>query len=633
MVHSVKAQNLDSLRRIVLDPLQPDSERLFSFYDLIWNGYMDRDPDSALVLADSMQRFARSVDLQRHEGNACATQGAIYLNRGDLEHASIAIKASLKLFEACDAVKGQAGAWNNMAILHTRKGEHQLAIDAYEKAMRLFEKAGKEKGVANVLNNIGLIYFLQEDYVPAIDHFQRAYALLRTLGQLHYATNPLQNIGSCYSAMGDHLRAVQYSDACRAMCDSIGYEAGLPATLTTLGASLHALGRSKEAEVHLLRAVKLADRFSDGPNGALANISLGRIALARGETHEAVRFGERGLDLAEGMQGVMEQRDATQFLHEAYKKNGDPAKALNMFERSVVYRDSLRNEANQRSLLRHEYKAEYEAHAVIDRLNLAAEQKAKRSVMIAGALVACIAGLLLWLLLASRRNTRVVQAKNDEITRTQHQLVTATKLREAEQVRTRIARDIHDELGGDLTKVALLSTEIARRMDRTPEEVPALLQSLGRVSREANAALRDIVWSVDPEQDTWQGLVNHAEVYSNRILEGSNLRSELRFEFNGPDSTLDPASKQHIFLVLKEALNNAVKHAQATLVHVRLSTSPSGYELAVLDNGTGFEQQRGQSEGNGLRNMRTRADALQAALSLTSTPNGTHLELRGLIGA
>ncbi|MFZ1618094.1 MAG: ATP-binding protein, partial [Flavobacteriales bacterium] len=86
-------------------------------------------------------------------------------------------------------------------------------------------------------------------------------------------------------------------------------------------------------------------------------------------------------------------------------------------------------------------------------------------------------------------------------------------------------------------------------------------------------------------------------------------------------------------LVLKEALNNAVKHAQATLVHVRLSTSPSGYELAVLDNGTGFEQQRGQSEGNGLRNMRTRADALQAALSLTSTPNGTHLELRGLIGA
>ncbi|MFZ1617853.1 MAG: ATP-binding protein, partial [Flavobacteriales bacterium] len=86
-------------------------------------------------------------------------------------------------------------------------------------------------------------------------------------------------------------------------------------------------------------------------------------------------------------------------------------------------------------------------------------------------------------------------------------------------------------------------------------------------------------------------------------------------------------------LVLKEALNNAVKHAQATLVHVRLSTSPSGYELAVLDNGTGFDQHAMGSGSNGLRNMRSRAAALQAALSLQSSSIGTQLELKGAIPA
>ena len=274
---------------------------------------------------------------------------------------------------------------------------------------------------------------------------------------------------------------------------------------------------------------------------------------------------------------------------------------------------------------------EHQNELALSELKLNNEKLKKRNALIGLGLVLALMALLILLIVKSRQNSRLLQAKNEEILNTRDQLVATEKQREAEQVRTQISRDIHDELGGDLTKISLLASEIARRVKEDPESSLTFLQDLGRISREANAALKDIVWSVDPEQDTWQGLVNHAEIYTHRILDSNEHEKQLRFEFNGPQTSLDPATKQNIFLVLKEALNNAVKHAQATLIKVHLITTTSGYSLAIQDNGVGIPEYSKSTASHGLKNMKSRADVLHATLIVKSDKSGTEIELSGNI--
>ena len=416
------AQDADSLRRIVLDPLQPDTERLFTFHDLIKNHYQSIDPDSALLLADSLCRFAHRAGEPRHEANGLMISGSVHLAHGAYSAAQADFEKAMGLYVVSDRPKGQANCWNNIAIIHTQQANHQKAIAAYGEALKIYERTGNEAGVANVLNNIGLVYFFQDDQVPAIEHLQKALVINRRLGQGRNTAQCLLNIGSAYSRLEDHSRAVLYSDSSRVICDSLHLEADLAATLVTLGASLVVLGRTDEAEVWLMQAKELTERFGDRSNGTLACASLARVWLARGDARMAVRFGERSLALAEEMQGVIELRDATQLLHEAYKAMGDKSRALGMYERYIVLRDSMLKEENQRGLLRFEYASENEKRALADSLSFASEtaiqtkelqkQKVIRNGFVGGfALVALFAGVFLM----QRNRISKARKRSDEL--------------------------------------------------------------------------------------------------------------------------------------------------------------------------------------------------------------------------
>ena len=180
---STHGQNLDSLRNIVLDPLQPDTERLFTFYDYIWSGYVNNAPDSALLLADSMARFAHRVQQPRHEANGHVIIGNVHLARGEFDTAYAEFMKAMELYRTIGRIRGQANCWNNIAVLHSQKGDHAKAVAAYGNYIDLSERAGDEEGVANALNNIGILYYFQDDFVPAIDLYQRSLAINRRNGQ------------------------------------------------------------------------------------------------------------------------------------------------------------------------------------------------------------------------------------------------------------------------------------------------------------------------------------------------------------------------------------------------------------------------------------------------------------------
>lgn len=174
-----------------------------------------------------------------------------------------------------------------------------------------------------------------------------------------------------------------------------------------------------------------------------------------------------------------------------------------------------------------------------------------------------------------------------------------------ETERSRIARDLHDQLGANLTQVSLLGELVEADKD-LPEEVEAHARQITNTSRETTRALDEIVWATNPANDTLEGLINYVCKYAQEYLALAGLRYRLEVPSPLPATPLLPEVRHNVFLAAKEAVNNVVKHAQASSAWVRLHLDTEQFTLEIQDDGRGLGEEAGTSTRNGLKNMRKR---------------------------
>ena len=156
-----------------------------------------------------------------------------------------------------------------------------------------------------------------------------------------------------------------------------------------------------------------------------------------------------------------------------------------------------------------------------------------------------------------------------------------------EKERSRIARDLHDQLGANLTQVALLG-EMAEADKNSPAEIESHAQQISQTARETTRSLDEIVWAVNPSNDTLEGLINYACKYAQEYLALAGVRYRAGVPAQLPAITIPPEVRHNVFLAFKEAVNNVVKHAQASEAWIRLRLQPDHFTLSVEDNGRGL---------------------------------------------
>jgi signal transduction histidine kinase len=191
--------------------------------------------------------------------------------------------------------------------------------------------------------------------------------------------------------------------------------------------------------------------------------------------------------------------------------------------------------------------------------------------------------------------------------------------------RTRIARDLHDELGSSLTQISLLSD---RPEDEAPAALPANVRKIAATAREMAQALDEIVWVVNPEHDTLEGLVEYLSQSADDFLEDTPIRSHLKLPDHPPRCTVPADVRHQLFLAFREALNNAVKHAAATEIQIELAAENGRFQVIIADNGIGFDPAAPRAGGSGLNNMRRRLEAIGGQFELSSRPQqGTRIKM------
>ena len=184
-----------------------------------------------------------------------------------------------------------------------------------------------------------------------------------------------------------------------------------------------------------------------------------------------------------------------------------------------------------------------------------------------------------------------------------------------EHERARIARDLHDQLGANLTQVALLA-EMAESDKNIPAEVEDHAKQISQTARETTKSLDEIVWAINPFNDTLEGLVNYSGTYAEEYFALAGLRYRVDIPGRLPEVALPPDVRHNVFLAFKESVNNVVKHAQATEARIRLRVDEASFALEIEDNGRGLAGAEQKSGRNGLRNMRKRMEDVGGNFSI-----------------
>ena len=203
-----------------------------------------------------------------------------------------------------------------------------------------------------------------------------------------------------------------------------------------------------------------------------------------------------------------------------------------------------------------------------------------------------------------------------------------------ERDRARIAKDIHDDIGAGLTRITLL-TELARR---EPEQIGTHLERISGSARQLTRAMDEIVWAVDPQHDTFDGLLDYVSAFAEDFLHTAGIRCRMDLPPTLPSAGVDAELRYNLFLAVKEALNNVVKHARATEVWFRLRVEPGVFSLIIEDNGQGMSGIGGNgapvagterfASGSGLVNLQKRLTAVGGRCEIRSaTGGGTRVEM------
>ncbi|MGH8023748.1 MAG: sensor histidine kinase, partial [Limisphaerales bacterium] len=246
----------------------------------------------------------------------------------------------------------------------------------------------------------------------------------------------------------------------------------------------------------------------------------------------------------------------------------------------------------------------------------------RRLLVLVGALLGVLCLAIIWIRLLHHK----VQERTAELQKEMRDRQQAQHQRALEQERARIARDLHDDLGSNLTEITMLAT--AGPGSKWPaEDAAERMETIAGKSRTLVNALDEIVWAVDPNRDTLASAARYLASYAEEFLAGLKIACRVQIPNTLPDLMVPGEARHHLFLAVKEALNNSIRHGNANEINFRVRVGEDRLVISITDNGSGFDTSE-SSNGYGLANLRDRLEHLHGRCDLESTPGaGTTVSL------
>jgi signal transduction histidine kinase len=240
---------------------------------------------------------------------------------------------------------------------------------------------------------------------------------------------------------------------------------------------------------------------------------------------------------------------------------------------------------------------------------------ARRALTVLGAMVLVILAALVWIALLRRK----VEQRSQQLAAEIRDHEQTERRRELEEERARIAHDLHDDLGATLTQIRFLSV-LESRDFRAPQNTRSRMGQISEKSREMVASLDEIVWAINPTNDSLASLANYLCHFAEEFFSVTAIRCRLDVAEALPAAPLTSEARHQLYLAVREALNNIAKHSEATEVWLRVYAQAPELRIELEDNGRGFTPHAADLAGEGLANMRQRLKKIGGRFECESRP-------------
>jgi len=201
------------------------------------------------------------------------------------------------------------------------------------------------------------------------------------------------------------------------------------------------------------------------------------------------------------------------------------------------------------------------------------------------------------------------------------------KIKDIRRIRNKIASDLHDDLGATLSSISIMSELVNQQVkDKVPKASP-LLEKIGSSSRNMIESVNDMVWAINPQNDSFENIIKRMRTFASEILDAKDIAFHFDFDRNLLPSKLKTEMRRNFYLIFKEAVNNLAKYSEASNAFVMIWNRGNNLKMTIRDDGNGFDKES-LIGGNGLTNMKQRAEMMKARFKIESIPGkGTSIEL------
>jgi two-component system sensor histidine kinase UhpB len=482
-------------------------------------------------------------------------------------------------------------------------------IELWARAEKLYKDAGNIFCYANLHRLIGRIYYLQGNHAKGYQYLVETKAIADSSGNKKILNKYLWQMEDFASLEDSTAKALAIQQQILQLSTEQHDTVSIYKSYINIADMSSMLHDFKAAEKYFNLALQWGAMVNDSVTIALNYHDMGENQSRQHYSKEAILYYNKSLDIFRGFKSDWGIEINYKGMSAEYDSLKDYKKGLEYSKLAFAIHDSASQ--NFYSAKSAEMEARYELGKKEDEIKIANasadRQKLMRNIIIVFIILAAMFAFLLFNRFKLRKRLEAKQALLTE--------------------RNRIARDLHDDVGATLSSISIFSAAAKQKLKNKNEaEAGTLLERISTDSQDMVSVLSDFVWTLSPVNNSIEKMTDRMQSFASPVLSAKSIRMNFEIDDTLKKASLQPDARKNLFLIFKEAVNNAAKYSDASEVKINMEIIAGKLAMTVSDNGKGFEL-NGPSAGNGLRNMRERAAEIQAELKISSDEKGTSIQV------
>jgi two-component system, NarL family, sensor histidine kinase UhpB len=507
---------------------------------------------------------------------------------------------------------------NRLALIYLNQGDAYRNLQDFKRALlycdtalSYAEKTGSTDRLARIYDIISDVYAAQKQFPSSITYLDKALNLYRKDENALMVGQVYSDFADIYKQMNQHDKAIGFYKMAIQIADSVQDLKNLSTYYGDLTDLYINQGKYKEAEGTALKSVQYARQQENNLQLATSYNHLSNLYLKQKKYGQAVETGNQAYQLAVAEDNLLWQKESSTLLSQAYSGINDYQNAFRFLSISKKLNDTiLRQQFGEETAgLQTRFQVKEKDKEILllnkDKELREARLKQQQFYLITSIAIAILALLGIWLLV----NRNKLRQRMKEL-----------------ELRNRIATDLHDEVGSSLSSIHVMSNMATRQQERD-QKLNDTLVKISSNAQDTMERMSDIVWAIHPANDTLEQLIVRMKEFAADILEPLGINYSFIIQEDLTSAKLTVNQRRDLYLVFKEAINNAAKYSNCKHIKIELAQRDGKLILQISDDGKGFEEAT-VVHGNGLNNMQQRAKSIGGSLSIDSKPSqGTTVSL------